>query len=208
MKERPIPFNAEMVRAVLDGRKTQTRRVIKPQPTGEVAQYKFGSWDYVGREWVGGKCPYGKKGDRLWVRETFCIGSIEEEEVTDNMHTGQLYISQCKGDTNAIPRQYVIDNNISDEDVIWKPSIFMRREYSRINLEITDIRVERVQDISDQEAKAEGVDGIPDPTILGTNYHHIIPFLELWDSINFKRGFGWDVNPWVWVVEFRLLKSC
>jgi len=190
MSEKPILFNAEMVRAVLDGRKTQTRRILKDAPSDpkctEHLKHPDGRWFFKG----GGiaKCPYGKPGTKLWVRETWAHL---------NDYDGQVLLASSR------IALYRADNEETIQPLKWKPSIHMPRWASRINLEITDIRVERVQDISDQEAKAEGVDGIPDPTILGTNYHHIIPFAELWDSINKKRGYGWDENPWVWCVSFK-----
>ena len=124
MKERPIGFNEEMVRAILDGKKTQTRRPIKQQ--------------YGGVH----DCPYGKVGDRLWVRET-----------------------------------------------------------SRITLEITNVRIERVQDISEHNAKAEGV--MPDKETGGC----VDAFMFLWDEIYASKGFGWDANPWVWVIEFKKMEG-
>ncbi len=173
MKEYPILFNTEMVRAILNDTKTQTRRVVKPKPdyqacTGDL----FKDGEYI-------KCPYGKAGDRLWVRETF--GFINET-------CGIVY--KANGCNSIVPK--------------WKPSIFMPRKLSRITLEITDIRVERVQEITEADAKAEGV--IPKiPYESKFTYYYRFPFVILWDSINEKRGFGWGENPWVWVVEFKRL---
>ena len=167
MKERPIIFSAEMVQAILDGRKTQTRRVMKVPPR-EI--------NGVGIVYESDKCPYGQPGNRLWVRETWAYwGSIE---------TPEAIIYRTDGDKAGVR---------------WRPSIYMPRKYSRITLEVTGVRVERVQDISHRDALAEGVsydvsqdDGAPVPR-----------FQKLWDSINAKRGYSWDKNPWVWVVEFK-----
>jgi hypothetical protein len=193
--EKPIIFSGEMVRAVLDGRKTQTRRVIKvPKP------YDYGD-DGIDVLWVTGeiKCPY-QKGDKLWVRETF--GYVSDHRVV-----------------------YRADYDNLDElfkDVTWKPSIHMPRWASRITLLVKDVRVEQIQDISGDDCFAEGIDEESEVYNISQNIldnwgafpegsSHDIPdslpekaaFRELWDSINTKRGYGWDVNPWVWVVEFE-----
>lgn len=197
MKERPILFSGEMVRAILDGRKTMTRRVIKVQPPddayilgrmvestaradrkneGKLHWIKFNDSRIISSDKTYFKCPYGQIGDMLWVRETY----IE--------------------DTNGI--HYKADDkfNCAKELGGWTPSIFMFREYSRINLEITNIRVERLSDITEEDAKAEGV-AKEGNTVYPYSFKEM--FSHLWDSINSKRGFGWDKNPWVWVIEFR-----
>jgi len=178
MKERPILFSGQMVRAILEGRKTMTRRVIKPQPVG--------AWAAPGKT----ACPYGQPGDRLWVRETFatlCPGSYEEEKPRAGAHQDIRYkASDRMADCSADIRGYR-----------WRPSIFMPRWASRINLEITAVRVERVKDISINDAHAEGMTGT----------HTLGDFRELWDSINSKRGHGWDANSWVWVVEFKRVEQ-
>lgn len=219
-KERPILFSGEMVRAILDGRKTQTRRVVKPQPpTVEGVKRKAGIgygwmqspfkddhfivtgpvWAY--RELVGEransyiKCPYGKVGDRLWVRETQRF----DEESAKNQNMPMPFVF------------YMADGNLDSvaSNVKWRPSIHMPRWASRINLEIIDIRVERVQDITIDDVVAEGIANDPDVltckkegSIL-SNSGLKVCFEALWDKINSDRGFGWDVNPWVWVVEFE-----
>ena len=201
MKERPILFSGEMVRAILEGRKTQTRRVVKPtQSTPKVAPLRMEPWiidgewqeddngapcwsgfhpDYPGEaKWF--SCPYGQPGDRLWVRETWAQHFGELRYRADEAPDG--YYHGAKG---------------------WKSSIFMPRAISRITLEITDVRVERVQEISEPDAEAEGI--TPEfparaQDISGSDQR---AFANLWDSINAKRGYGWDANPWVWVVSFR-----
>jgi hypothetical protein len=193
MKERPILFNAHMVSAILDSRKTQTRRVIKSQPIGPVEKLcACWSWADTGSRdpecggHYGFSCPHGKPGDRLWVRETFCL-------------SGSFPI-------------YRADSNPSTP-VRWTPSIFMPRSASRITLEITDVRVERVQAISETDAIAEGIDNIgleysiePWKNYLkaGNGYQKSTPqasYMTLWKSINGHES--WDANPWVWVIEFR-----
>ena len=186
MKERPILFSGPMVRAILEGRKTQTRRVIKPQPTSDhglvfegIAPGKFGA---VSDGEI--TCPYGTIGDRLWVKETHHVRDA--------------------GYVDGTGRDIVYKADDEDFPYGWTPSIHMPRWASRINLEITGIRVERLQDISEEDAKAEGV-GVhggwnADETEYGVNARG--PFSRLWDSINAKRH-PWASNPWVWVIEFR-----
>lgn len=200
MKESPILFNGAMVRAILDGKKTQTRRVMKPQPEyreNDSVPGKFGTffhgWNLDHPAFavtdLMKHCPYGElKGRRpnrkivgcLWVRETF------------NSDWGEHTIYKANGGS-AIEAGYKSEPK-------WKPSIHMPRWASRINLEITDIRVEQVQDISLDDSKSEGV--IREP--LGSM---IESFEFLWNSINEKRGFGWGKNPWVWVVSFKRLPN-
>jgi len=188
MKERPIIFSASMVRAILEDRKTQTRRVIKPQPTGElagIAGVKVGFLKYEPRyiwrdehgeltKWL--RCPYGDPGDRLWVRETRWRGG---------------------GYAATDPP------NLANEGKV--PSIFMPRWASRITLEITGVRAERIQDISMHDALSEGAEPLHSDFHDGS--HCIGWFKRIWDSINAKRGFGWDANPWVWVIEFKKRRS-
>ena len=228
-KERPILFSGAMVRALLTGTKTQTRRVVKPQPDtahdGEpywfIGGYRV--WGYRPAPAVplraGGNplpCPYGQPGDRLWVRETFIQG-FPVDPLTDSLQ-------QWDADGNELPKKtwYRADNSdigwIDDDgwqvNVPWKPSIHMPRAASRITLEITSVRVERLQDISEGDAVAEGIEQMPcavPDTRLWRNYDPgngwtpslAIPqnsFRSLWESINGPDS--WDENPWVWVVAF------
>lgn len=180
MKERPILFSGEMVRAILDGRKTQTRRVVKPPPPSNSG----GTSEIFA---LAKQCPYGQPGDWLWVRETWAPAATEGYDKRDD---GGL-----------------IWYRATDERVCmgpWRPSIFMPRQVSRIMLEITDVRVERLQDITEEDAKAEGVAAWHD-TANGTVYRP--EFEMLWDSINGKRGYGWDMNPWIWVIEFKKVSA-
>jgi len=187
-----------MVRAILDGRKTQTRRVVKPQPE----QWSRGSFHGFWMSWIKGrggeldrgqvlaKSPYGQPGDRLWVREAHWMDSRDNTLVTFNATRGAW--KDIHGKTGTIENPTDVETN-----KYWRkrPSIHMPRWASRITLEVKDVRVERVQDITVADCIAEGVA----PAIEGTA---VRPFSELWDSINAKRGYGWDQNPWVWVVEF------
>ena len=162
MKERPIMFKDEMVRAILAGTKTQTRRIaFNADP-----------------------------GDHLWVRETFCnahIGGYDAREDGVEFLYRATEAGECEGP--------------------WKPSIFMPRVACRILLEVTDVRKQRLQEISDEDARDEGVTLRGDPQWM-TMYDGIYrdAFNVLWDSINAKRGFGWDVNPWVLAISFRRIK--
>jgi len=208
MKERPILFSGEMVRAILDGRKTQTRRVIKPQPVENSAYYggfvletkrKTSSIQSFNEGGYPDLCPYGQPGDRLWVRETWWFGDLIYGVTGNQVENVVLY--KADGVRNpAVAR--------------WHPSIHMFREYSRINLEITNIRIERLNQINSNDAKAEGIQsfwnlsgahccGIPGVIQPKPNqmWTEVEAYKELWGSINGKDS--WDKNPWVWVVEFR-----
>lgn len=200
MKERPILFSAPMVRAILDGRKTQTRRVVKIPSTPKL--YSESDWmiDCVPI----GKCPYGQLGDRLWVREAFMY--------LDNRDGGRKVHYCAGGDDMQITAGKDDDWRGSTK---WKPSIHMRREYSRITLEVVDVRVERLQEISYEDAIAEGVSDMtallhdewqPSNGESGDDCARRLRwpqplYQQLWDSIHGPSA--WDTNPWVWVVEFR-----
>ncbi len=192
MKERPIVFNTEMIQVILDDRKTQTRRVIKPQ---------FLNPTWTGTRWVESgndntvhfeiKCPYGKIGDRLWVRETWC--AFVKEHIIDSPY---VYKSDMRDAESEECRQEYIRLGYPYQ---WKSPIFMPRIASRITLEITDIRVERVQDIPEREIFKEG---ITPANWAGCNTDKEI-LARLWNSINYKRGYSWESNPWVWVIQFK-----
>ena len=193
MKERPILFNSDMVNAVLEGRKTQTRRVIKQRPKKiSLLDSAKGLWKALWRDidmtWSAEiKCPYGKVGDQLWVRETWSRGAGNSfNEIFYRATDGE-----CSGKQKTL--HYI------NREKKWRPSIHMPREYSRIQLEITDIRVERLNDISEGDAKAEGI------TIESWERHceqiAEVCFQRLWININGQDS--WDENPWVWVIEFK-----
>jgi len=212
MKETGIIMSGNHPRLILDGIKTQTRRVIKPQPHEEEAlevgiytpalidkdgqlypaDYQlFGAYTLDGE--ITWKCPYGQVGDRLWVRETHFIGGIKPDEWA-------WYKAGFDGDADA---------------VVWRPSIHMPRWASRITLEITDIRVERVQNITEEDALVEGI--TKDDAMVAHSEHdervgmydicYADAFQRLWDSLNAKRGYSWEVNPFVWVLSFRRLNG-
>ena len=180
-KERPILFSGEMVRAILDGKKTQTRRVAKGVALEWLDDAGFDP-EFVAKD--NDLCPYGKVGDRLWVRETHSI-----KEYDFDYHVTYFADGETK----------IFKSNVSGmfTNKKTRPSIHMPRHFSRINLEITDIRVERIQDISDNDIESEGVEVFGDSIVRKTL------FTDLWNKINKKRGCGWDKNPWVWVVTFK-----
>lgn len=181
MKERPILFSAPMVRAILDGRKNQTRRALNPQPDGGI-QFNpctpHGVLNGKGDTLI---CKFGKRGDRLWVRETW------------SQHP-QFADIAFRADGEEFE-----DSDGFTWILKWKPSIHMPRWASRIMLEITNVRVERLRDIGEDDAIAEGVSLSNFPMI------PIYEYKELWESLNGKGS--WDLNPWVWVIEFKRIKK-
>ncbi len=228
IKERPILFSAPMIRAILDGRKTMTRRVVKPQPLTPVATGSYlDSYNHT-RDWCwwmsdgrvmnsipGVRCPYAV-GMRLWIRENVWLPPV----VTDRMR---------RDGADTWPAAiYVADGESFDRDWCkehdWRsrPSIFMPRWASRITLEITGVRVERLQEIAEPDAIAEGIrtDIIPacgdHPDLLcyvtAHDDGHAYPtardaFHGSWDQLNANRGFGWESNPFVWCVTFRRITT-
>lgn len=186
MKERPILFSAPMVRAILKGTKTMTRRVIKHEPHADCP--------YLSKDGVAVKSPYGKVGDRLWVRETWLSAD-------DGYY--YMYRADMPMHWNALDTPHGEDVDLVASDFKWKPSIFMPREASRITLEITNVRIERLNDISEEDAAAEGSElSCGEMKQDFPNYKRT--FHRLWDSINAKYH-GWDANPFVWVIEFKKL---
>lgn len=228
IKERPILFSREMVQAILSGRKTQTRRAIKPQPYIDIMgnfcwkNMNFGQTceklpmarslasPLPNSKTKRVHCPYGKPGDRLWVRETWREASDEYgTQVITYRAGGNIIIGRSGpyGDDHLL--------NASSDSAIhvdrWKSAIHMPRWASRTLLEITGIRVERVQDIGESDVLAEGAPLCSKiRKTLACEYGHendrVCGFSRLWDSINAKRGHGWDENPWVWVIDFRVVK--
>lgn len=239
MKERPILFSGEMVRAILSGRKTQTRRIVRDKLARELDFLVEGAKTLHGNELepfvrrdingdkgssrgrAKGLCPYGVAGDRLWVRETW---TTEQSS----------FCYRADGETAIVPfapgSRYSIRMGLK-----WKPSIFMPRKASRILLKITDVRAERLQEITEEGAKNEGVpdegeypiDEIYCPQCRGQGeigaYDRItlgyVPvdcpecntsqkrFRNLWDAINGgKDGKTWKDNPWVWVITFKVVE--
>lgn len=191
MKERPIIFSGPMVRAILEGRKTQTRRVMKTPPdTFEDAASVLSA------------CPFGKAGDRLWVRETWSV-------YTDGHARGKgdeviLYRADDSAYWNMHPLEHMEAEfnplrDACDFSPKWRPSIHMPRWASRITLEIASVRVELLQAISEADAKAEGT--TPDRYTDHPRGIYYTAFAELWKSINGPDS--WSLNPWVWVIEFE-----
>lgn len=212
MKERPILFSGAMVRAILSGQKTVTRRVVKPALPDSVAEIlpfagspeawmpsMPGSPEQPWEEQIR-VCPYGKPGDRLWVRETFAaLSAGEYEPVKPRYGYGQEI-------------RFAATDPLSDCDVgvrgyAWRPSIHMPRWACRILLEVTDVRVERLQDITYEQAAAEGIQRDHRMWFAtdegGKAFQHPEhAFAELWR----KTGGDWHANPWVWVVEFKRME--
>lgn len=213
MKERPILMSAPMVRACLDGTKTQTRRAIKEQPQEMSTAGRSGDeWYWKSNKLDAGYChtsrrsmerlmephsPYGQPGDRLWVRENFMDlqGTGIEHYDADRRRQRYAYMAES-------PAGSWSDEARKDYGLKWKPSIHMPRAACRIELEITGVRVERLQEISEADAKTEGC---CEPAC-GPDYtlYKRWAYRQLWNEIN---GAGaWDANPWVWVVEFKTVK--
>ena len=210
---RPILFNTDMVKAILDGKKTETRRTMKPQPWNigqgkDECRHEKGFFDTGKNEWACRQCGCGiipMKGgsyfhapyqpeDILYVRETWQhLYELDgNEEIIDG--TGRYYYAA----TDQLPcNGYIDSRGVSHENIPWKPSIHMPKEAARIFLKVTNIRPERLQDIDDNGVVAEGLQ-IGDP------------FDELWNSTVKKADqdrYGWDANPWVWVINFKRLES-
>lgn len=255
LKERPILFSGDMVRAILDGRKTQTRRIIKDYPEpGTYEQYPFRDFIFdEGRAWIkvhnGDNagfwipCPYGQPSDRLWVRETWAemckvaddfYCSLADSKIDEIHHKEEHHYFEYKADTgDKYPGGWPEEEAKGNPDVPrWKSPLFMPRAASRITLEITNIRVERLQDITEEDAIREGVE-CPEferedhdfkicPQCGGTRLYtsgglegarfdtdcmkcdtNKKRFRHLWESI--KGESSWDLNPWVWVIEFKKL---
>lgn len=192
MKERGMIFNGEMVRAILDGRKTQTRRTVKPQPDEDgLAKVTNGPWvDTSERNY---RCPFGAAGDRIWVRETWARYNIDQ-----NSHDIAYRATT--------PEDW-------PEDGRWRPSIHMPRWASRILLEITNVRVERLNAISEEDARAEGIIdggclncGEPEPCgCANPEPDATDAFAYLWQSIYGQEN--WNANPWVWVISFKRVEG-
>ena len=211
VRERPIIFSGPMVRAILDGRKTQTRRVVMPQPAERFSEPQVGpgwicTWWRVDddlNDWHDVRLPY-QPGDRLYVRETWATNSWYDETAPSAMNPEDAPLFWRASDRD---KPYPSRGR-------WRPSIHMPRWASRIDLDVTAVRVERVQDATEGDCIAEGMEGV------GCDHRYAengactdcmnsgwieppgLHFMELWDSLNAKRGYSWDSNCWVWVVEF------
>ena len=203
MKERPILFSAPMVRAILDGGKTQTRRVVKSQPEFVGPESLHCAEVALWQEAVMAlKSPYGQPGDRLWVRETFqptFAPGIKHGDA--DWTTGEGYQPRYMA-TDERVEWIDADDNITNR---CKPAIHMPRWASRITLEVTGVRVERLQDISDSDAWDEGIDFEAYTAAGGCKDAPRVAFGDLWERINGPGS--WEANPWVWVVEFKKLET-
>ncbi|HFD7189351.1 TPA: hypothetical protein ACF5TK_000880 [Klebsiella pneumoniae] len=229
MKERGMIFNSEMVRAILDGRKTQTRRIMAPQPADDIERGIFPNPEVIGwksslRHKHGSTtahfCPYGKPGDRIWVREAFRVHSRATDVAT------LVYKASVRNSwTEQTLRVPVAVCNKPATPEKWTPSLHMPRWASRILLEITDVRVERLNTISPEDAESEGLEctnftgfgdepglpSYPEPDVyfdpLKKQWKEYPPeaFAGLWESI-YGEG-SWQANPWVWVIEFKRVEG-
>lgn len=228
MRERPILFSAPMVRAILEGRKRQTRRVLKPQPpscdavrakagidfsifsANHARDFRVAGPVWAVRDLMNGRepewtCPYGAPGDQLWVRETVWLPRpVTQRDLRDGADTWPKCIYSA--DTDGIEIQWMREHR-------WKqrPSIHCPRWASRLTLEVTGVRVERLQDIREADALAEGIAHFGDGGFVsdddGRNYGAtaVESYAYLWESIN---GCGsWDANPWVWVITFHRIEA-
>ena len=230
MKERPIIFNGEMVRAILEGRKTQHRVPIKGLDVDDngIAVWRNGKYTTPGPseailEFVTNRCAYGKIGDRLWVREKHALyqsvihirkgdgrsfSEIQDGSVWHFENGGLDTIQELKDHIKLMTGWACEAVEVAGDR--WRPSVQMPRWASRIMLEITYIRVEKLRDISESDAASEGfeqwtdMDGVPDQ-------YNSEAFKETWDSIyGTKKGdaqYCWSQNPWVWVIDFKVVKS-
>ncbi len=215
MKERPIIFDLDSIRAILDGRKTKTRRIVRepisnhskildqPMEHDPMVFHK-GSW-FKPNEW----CPYGIVSDHLWVKETWSMPEFSSSD----MRAGIFY----RADGEMSPELIAYNKKVPSENVDqafrwfdkgrkWHSSYFIPRWASRILLEITDVQMERLQGISVNDVNAEGTPYTLDPAMrpYGTRYEQ---FSRYWDSINAKRGYPWLSNPWVWVIKFKKVEE-
>ena len=205
VRERPILFSGPMVRAILEGRKTQTRRVVVDRAKHEdgwvtTCPGEGFTPELVRRDFT---CPYGEPGDRLWVRESgWQPKEPSEQDLREGADTWPKYVYDADEPLGACYSEWG-----------WKhrPSIHMPRWASRLTREITDVRVERLQEISEADARAEGFplnhndEAYTVPPIGGTrewNNYGIASLSLAWDKLNAKRGYGWHANPWVWALTF------
>lgn len=184
-----------MVRAILEGRKTQTRRVVKPQPVWVASPgVPFKTQDADPKGII--RCPHGAPGDRLWGKETW--GMQRHGDVTD------WFRDSLRGDdwlSDFWEVQYRAEWGPCQEGCFWRPSIYMPRWASRLTLEIEAVRVERLQEISEEDAMAEGWDPQWRANEIVDQYRPLLWYGSLWCDINGPAS--WDANPWVWVIQFR-----
>ncbi|MHB8953533.1 MAG: hypothetical protein ACYC4U_11235 [Pirellulaceae bacterium] len=236
MKEHPILFSGPMVRAILEGRKTMTRRVCdRVAGFGKVTEFGVSDtpgydvrfrdrrmlWNELRREELLNLCPYGKSGDRLWVRETW--GQTADANGVGLVcyladKTAFHMLCECDGDGDPCGHgRKHYEPQVPWDQIKSRPSIHMPRWASRLTLEVTSVHAERLQDITEAAAIAEGFIKLPATgrAVLtkGAQYFGDYwssarsGFHELWDTLNAKRGLPWESNPYVWVVAFRRLEQ-
>lgn len=228
ISEKPILFSGPMVRAILDGRKSKTRRVVKQVPTdlhfgrpimdwplSGVYQDEGGRWildvqtavdDNSTEELI---CPYGKPGDRLWVKESsWRWGKWVRDGLTDTLR--KKYRFNPIGNRKTFEKPETTAKRDGSEGWVYRHARYMPRSECRILLEITDVRAERLQEITEEDAEREGFQGGDGRPENGFNTESPFParaaFAGLWEELNADRGFGWDQNPFVWVIEFKRLQ--
>lgn len=226
VRERPIMFTGDSVPLIINGTKTQTRRVMKPQleefvegplvharchPAPYYDAYNGGPgwcwWTSDDRQGSGWRnCPYGRPGDSLWVRETWCPlldpdhfadPSLPRDAIVYGRKNGAAYKASSADDDSERCRREL--------GYKWRSPMRMNRWASRLNLELTKVRVERLQEISEEDAKAEGAPLGVLPGVGPKRYRW--GYRHLWNSLNLKRGFAWDTNPWVWVLDFKRVEG-
>lgn len=211
MKYRPIIFNGEMVRAILTGHKTQTRRIVELKDVHDIDDTGTPMREAKDGHWYKATSPYGQVGDRLYVRETWtvqhCFDGIAPANIPD----------AAKELRKEVRCYYAADGDLGG--LLVRPSIHMPRWASRITLEITKVEIQELQNISQSDAIAEGIERFRPPNChhdfvwkdyLGYEPYFLSPiksFASLWDSIYAKRGLGWDENPWVWKIEFKVVSD-
>ena len=188
MKERGMIFNDEMVRAILGGNKTQTRRIVEEKFYGRA----------VAAELLAKHCPYGQPGDRIWVRETYRVHGNATDVAT------LVYRASVRNSWTEQPHRVPVDVCNKPVSEKWTPSIHMPRWASRILLEITDVRVERLHDMSEADAKAEGATPAT-YKITPPEAVYRVGFGDIWRSIYGQDN--WLSNPWVWVIEFKRIQG-
>lgn len=251
INERPILFSGEMVRAIIQDRKTMTRRVsgledVNKDPDAWTFK-KVGDLGWMAKKRYQGRfgayfesdkieprtisicpqvCPYGRPGDRLWVRETWRCEELESgldgvrfkadgsfRAIENTPDAADAWVLAFRPGMQGVKRV-----GQAAKEGKWRPSIYMPRWASRITLEILNVRVERLQCISKEDARAEGMSGAwlwskarnarhPEHFVRGVLSPQVANFSVLWDELNGPRGFGWDANPWVWVIEFKRVED-
>lgn len=212
-KERGILFSGPMVRALLAGTKTMTRRIVKPQPETTYPKAVFSFMEMDGSKGIWGsegcgisvrKCLYGTVADCLWVRESFTLVPCSAgcEKYPEGFDPKCSSASQPNAPHEGVRYKATWDRSNSSR---WKPSIHMPRWASRITLEITGVKVERVQDISEEDAVAEGVDAVSIADVPRNGcLNRRTDFMQLWNIINGKDS--WKANQFVWVISFRRIR--